>query len=78
MRNLALGDAGPEVPPTPLWGRLGDPLVIVRLSLEQTVTKSFPFSEKSGRPFESSAGWSRTTTGRAKQLQPWTGLWLTF
>jgi len=78
MRNLALRDAGPEVSPTPLWGRLWDPLVIVRLSSERTVTKSFPFSEKSGRPFESSAGWSRTTNRAAKQLQSRTGLWLTF
>jgi len=65
MRNLALGDAGPEVSPTPLLGAALGPLVIVRLSLERTVTKSFPSSEKSGRPFESSAGWGRTTTGRA-------------
>jgi len=50
MRNLALGDAGPEVSPTPLRGRLGDPLVIVRLSLERTVTKSFPFLTKVDEP----------------------------
>ena len=50
MRNLALGDAGPEVSPTPLWGRLWDPLVTVRLSLERTVTKSFPFLTKVDEP----------------------------
>jgi len=74
MRNLALR-SGPRISPTPLWGRLWDPLVIVRLSSERTVTKSFPFSEKSGRPFEVRAGWSRNNNRRAKQLQSRTGLW---